>query len=76
MDQSVSMQHLVTPNGKHNIFGWVIFISTVVLILFSIYQAYKSIAKMQKEETVQERKMKELELNVRSLRGDLYQTIV
>lgn len=75
MDNVVSMQNLVNANGKHNLFGWIIFISTVVLIFVSIYQGYKAISKMNAEENIQERKIKELEMNIRALRGNQYQTV-
>lgn len=75
MDHTVSMNNLVNSDGRHNLFGWIIFIGTVALIAYSLYQGYKAITKMEKEEDVQEKKMKEIELNLRMVMGDRYQII-
>lgn len=66
------MQNLFTSNGKVNIFGWVLFVGTIALIIFSICGYISSINKTKREENWYLRKMTEFEINLRELRGNQY----
>lgn len=72
MNHPVSMQDLYNGDGKANIFGWIIFLGTVALIGFTIYQMYISLTKIKTDEAVQQKKIAELEFNIRAIRGDQY----
>lgn len=72
MAHPVSMQDLFTADGKANIFGWVIFIGTILIIGFTIYQLYLTITKIRTSDESQQKKIAELEFNIRAIRGDQY----
>jgi hypothetical protein len=73
--EPVSMQNLYNSNGKINWFGWIIFLATIALILYSLYQCYLEVKQMNKDEQVQAKKMMELEMNLREVRGDQYKSM-
>lgn len=73
--EAVSMNTLYNSNGKVNWFGWIVFSGTLFIIGYSIYQLVMSIRKNRREEDFQMKKLTELEMNLRELRGDKYQTV-
>lgn len=70
--EAISTQTLFNSHGKINWFGWIIFLGTVFLIGYSMYQLYLSINKMNTDEEIQAKKMMELEMNLREVRGQQY----
>lgn len=70
--EAVSMQHLFGSNGKVNIFGWILFLGTVAFLVYSIWNCIVQMKKIRKEEGWQMKKIIELELNLRELRGYQY----
>lgn len=75
MAEGITMNHLFASNGKANIFGWIFFIATLILVGFALYQSYLTIKKMQVSEEGQVKKLKELEMNLREVRGAQYKDI-
>lgn len=75
MAEAVSMQNLYNANGKINWFGWIMFIATVILICYSIYQCHLNITKMGSNEENQTKKLNELEMNLREVRGNQYKNM-
>lgn len=73
--EAVSMQNLYNSKGKINWFGWIIFIGTIALIFFNLYQVYLNLQGMKKREQDQANKLKELEMNLKALRGNQYITL-
>lgn len=67
------MHGLFFSNGKVNLFGWILFIIMLLAFAFTIFHCWVSISKIFKDEKVQAKKMTELEINLRALRGDQYQ---
>lgn len=72
---AVSTQHLFFADGKANIFAWILFIATLILVFFAIRQAYIQTRKIQVSDEEQQRKLAELELNLRAVRGGQYQSV-
>lgn len=72
MAHPVSMQDLFTADGKANIFGWIIFLGTIAIIGFTIYQMYLSITKISTSDEEQKKKIAELEFNLKAIRGTQY----
>lgn len=72
--ENISMQHLFV-NGRFHVWGWLIFIATLILVIFAIRQAYIQTKKIQVSDMEQQKKLAELEFNVRAIRGSQYQSI-
>lgn len=72
MAHPVSMQDLFTEDGKANIFGWIIFLGTIAIIIFTVYQLYLSIVKIKTSDETQQKKLAELEFNLKAILGDKY----
>lgn len=73
--EGVSMQHLFLSNGKVNLFGWILFLGTLTLIAYSIWHNIVSINKIKRDEVKQIKKMTELEMNLRKVRGTQYEEL-
>lgn len=70
--EAVSTNTLFNSHGKINFFGWIVFLGTLFTMGYAIYQLYLSINKMNRDEEIQGRKMMELEMNLREIRGAQY----
>lgn len=63
--RTLSTNTLMNSDGKPNIIGWVLFIGTLALIIYSCVQSHYAIKQMAKDEASQKDKMAEFELNLR-----------
>lgn len=70
----ISTQHLFV-NGKAHFWGWLLFIATLILVVFAIRQAWAQTHKIQFDDKEQYKKLAELEMNLREVRGSAYRTI-
>lgn len=70
--EATSMQHLFFSNGKIHIFGWILFIVMIAAFVFTIWNCIVSVRKLNRDETIQMKKMAELEMNLRAIRGNQY----
>lgn len=70
--EAVSMQTLYNAHGKINWFGWIFFIGTLLIVVYTIYQWYENVQKKKKDEEMQTQKLMELEMNLREVRGAQY----
>lgn len=73
--EPVSMSTLYNSNGKINWFGWIIFLGTLFIIGYNAYQWYINSKKIKRDEAMQEKKIMELEMNLREVRGNQYKSI-
>jgi len=73
--ESVSMNTLYNSHGKVNWFGWVMFLGTLLVISYTIYQFCVSIKRTNKSEEDQMKKLAELEMNLREVRGTQYKSL-
>lgn len=73
--ESVSMQTLYNSHGKVNWFGWIMFFGTLIIIGFTIYQFCISLKKNSREEEARIKKIMELEMNLREVRGSQYKSL-
>lgn len=70
--EPISMQTLYNSHGKVNWFGWTMFIGTLLIIGYTIYQFCMNIKKNNREEEYQMKKLMELEMNLKEVRGNQY----
>ena len=56
---------LTNPNGKPNYVGWILFLGTITLIVYSCIQSHLNIRQMRRQEGDQQKKIAELEHNLR-----------
>lgn len=73
--EAVSMQTLYNSHGKVNWFGWIMFFGTLLIIGFTIYQFCTNIKKNSREEEDRIKKIMELEMNLREVRGNQYKSL-
>lgn len=73
--EAISTQHLFHSNGKFNIFAWVLFIATLLLVIFAIRQAWAQTQKIQFDDKEQYKKLAELEMNLRTVMGNSYKSV-
>ena len=77
MAHSVSMFDLQSQ-GKSHVFGWIIFtvtVGTFILLIADWYNDYSYRKRRDIEEAAQERKLNEVEMNLRTLMGNEYKSI-
>lgn len=72
--EALSTQHLFTSGGRINPWAWILFIATLILVIFAIRQAWVQTQKINLTDIEQEKKLTELELNLKAVRGSAYQS--
>ena len=71
MNKAISFESITTPNGKLNWFGIMVFIATLLVAAYTVYQLFL----LPKERKLEQKKIDELEANLREIRGNSYTTI-
>lgn len=72
MTEAITMQTLFSSDGKAQVFGWILFIATLVLIVGSVWNCIASVSKLKKEDAEQSSKLVELEYNLKKVMGTNY----
>ena len=73
--EPVSMSTLYNSHGKINWFGWIIFFSTLLAVSYTVYSFCVNYKKDRRNEEAQMKKLLELEMNLREVRGNLYKSM-
>lgn len=73
--EAISMNTLYNSHGKVNWFGWIMFFGTLLVIGYTIYQFCINYKKDKLGEEAQMKKLNELEMNLREVRGGQYQSL-
>lgn len=69
------MNTLYNSHGKVNWFGWIMFFGTLIVIGYTIYQFCINYKKNRRDEEAQMKKLTELEMNLREVRGEQYKSL-
>lgn len=73
--EAVSMSTLYNSHGKVNWFGWIIFLGSLLAIGYTIYQLCINYKKNKRDDEAQVKKLNELEMNLREVRGGQYKSL-
>lgn len=66
------MQHITRSDGRINWWGVFFYLGTFTLLMFTLYQMYLSIRRGKSADILQYAKIRELETNLREVRGNQY----